>query len=357
MSGKIERAPYGHLANGTAVERFILTNQNGTSAEIITYGGILTALNAVDRAGRRANVVLGFGSLREYVEDTASFGAITGRYANRIAGARFSLDGIEYQLACNSPPNAIHGGIRRFGKVVWQAAVEAPALVLRYVSAEGEEGYPGTLTVEVRYTVTDDDTLRIDYTASTDRPTVLNLTNHAYFNLSGEGSGDVYGHEIMIASDAFLPADADFIPTGEVRPVEGTPFDFRIAKLIGIDIRSDDEQIMRVRGFDQTFVLPQDRSGAPRLAARVRDPLSGRVMEVSTTEPGIQFYTGNSLTGRHRGASGRAYRQGDGFCLETQHFPDSPNRPNFPSTVLRPGRIFRSRTEYRFLVDREPSSR
>lgn len=353
MSEPIERVPYGNLADGTAVDRFVLTNSSGTSAEVITYGGILTAFHARDRSGERANVVLGFGSLADYIEDTASFGAITGRYANRIAGARFSLDGVDYQLARNSPPNAIHGGIRRFGKVVWQASVEAPALVLRYVSADGEEGYPGKLTVEVRHTLSADDALGIDYMASTDRPTVLNLTNHAYFNLCGEGSGDVYGHEIMIASDAFLPVDADFIPTGEVRPVAGTPFDFRVAKPIGADIRADHEQIMRVRGFDQTFVLPQDPSGAARLAAGVRDPRSGRVMEVATSEPGIQFYTGNSLNGRHRGASGRAYRQGDGLCLETQHFPDSPNHPNFPSTVLRPGQVFRSHTEYRFLTDRD----
>lgn len=352
MSGTIERVPYGNLPGGTAIDRYILANGHGTSAEIITYGGVLTALHAADRAGHRDNVVLGFAGLADYVEDTASFGAITGRYANRIAGARFSLDGVEYRLACNSPPNAIHGGIRRFGKVVWEAKIDGAALALRYVSLDDEEGYPGTLTVEVRYALTADNTLRLDYTAATNRPTVLNLTNHAYFNLSGEGSGDVYGHEVMIASDAFLPVDPHFIPTGEIRSVAGTPFDFRAPKLIGTDIRTDDEQIMRVRGFDQTYVLPQDPSGAPRLAARVRDPRSGRVMETFTTEPGIQFYTGNSLNGRHRGVTGRAYRQSDGFCLETQHFPDSPNQPNFPSTVLRPGQSFRSRTEYKFMVDR-----
>jgi len=352
VSETIERVPYGTLSDGTAVDRCILRNARGTAAEIITYGGILTALHAADRNGRRANVVLGFASLADYVEDTASFGAITGRYAGRIAGARFSLDGVEYRLARNSPPNAIHGGVHRFGKLVWQAEIAASTLVLRHVSADGEENYPGRLDVEVRYALTGDDTLRIDYTASTDRPTVLNLTNHAYFNLAGEGSGDVYGHEVMIASDAFLPVDVNSIPTGEIRPVAGTPFDFRAPKPIGADIRRGDEQIMRVRGFDQTYVLPQDPAGAPRLAARVREPGSGRVMQVATSEPAIQFYTGNSLTGRHLGASGRAYRQGDGFCLETQHFPDSPNHPSFPSTVLRPGQVFRSRTEYRFLVER-----
>ncbi|HTZ78874.1 MAG TPA: aldose epimerase family protein [Stellaceae bacterium] len=348
MAAKIEREAYGRLADGTAVERFILANRGGTSAAIISYGGILTALNVAGRDGRHANVVLGFARLEDYVEDTASFGAITGRYAGRIAGARFTLDGVEYRLACNSPPNAIHGGIRRFGKVVWQAAIEGEALALSYVSADGEEGYPGRLAVEVRYTLTDDDTLAIDYRATTDRPTVLNLTNHAYFNLAGEGSGDVYGHEAMIAADSFLIVDDTSIPTGEIRRVEGTPFDFRKPKAIGADIRIGHEQIMRVRGFDQTYVLPTDTAGALRLAARVREPASGRVMEVHTTEPAIQFYTGNSLTGRHLGVGGLAYRQGDAFCLETQHFPDSPNHPEFPSTVLRPGTSFRSRTEYRF---------
>lgn len=356
MSGTIERAPYGQLPDGTAVERYSLTNGHGMSADIVTYGGILAALHVPDWLGRRDNVVLGFAGLADYVEDTASFGAITGRFANRIAGARFSLDGVEYRLACNSPPNAIHGGIRRFGKVVWAAAPEptedSVALALRYVSVDGEEGYPGKLTVEVRYTLTADNALRLDYTATTDKPTVLNLTNHTYFNLSGEGSGDVYGHEVMIAADAFAPVDAALIPTGEIRPVDGTPLDFRLPKLIGTDIRADYEQIMQVRGFDQTYVLPREPADGPRLAACVRDPGSGRVMEVFTTEPGVQFYTGNSLNGRHRGARGRAYRQGDGFCLETQHFPDSPNQPHFPSTVLRPGQTFRSRTEYRFLVDR-----
>jgi aldose 1-epimerase len=356
MTGTLDRKSYGALPDGTAVDQFTLRSDSGMTTEIITYGAILTALRAPDRTHALGNVVLGYADFPGYLADDASYGATVGRYANRIAGGRFAIDGTTYRLALNNGPNAIHGGIKRFSNVLWRAegAVEAegPTLALRYVSADGEEGYPGRLAVEVRYTLTVADALRIDYTAATDKPTVLNLTNHSYFNLAGEGAGDIYGHELMIAADAFTPTDATAIPTGEIRPVPGTPFDFRDSKPIGLDIRARDEQILLGRGYDHNFVLRPNPSGEARLAARLRDPRSGRVMEVLTTEPGIQLYTGNFLNGRHRGAGGRAYRQSDGLCLETQHFPNSPNQPEFPTTVLRPGETFHSRTEFRFSVDR-----
>ena len=355
MTGSLDRTRWGALSDGTAVDRFTLENGKGTSAEVITYGARLAALHLPDCAGVSANVVLGYASLAEYLADDASFGATVGRYANRIAGGRFAIDGTSYSLALNNGPNSIHGGLKGFSKKVWQAdgAVpsEGPTVALHYVSADGEEGYPGRLSIEVRYTLTAADGLRIDYTASTDKPTVLNLTNHSYFNLAGEGSGDIYGHELMIAADAFTPADATAIPTGEIRSVAGTPFDFREETPIGARIRDPDEQLLLGRGYDHNFVLRPNSSGEARLAARVREPRSGRVMQVLTTEPGVQLYTANALNGRHRGPSGRAYRQSDSFCLETQHFPNSPNQPSFPSTLLRPGETFRSRTEYRFSVD------
>jgi aldose 1-epimerase len=353
MTGSVDRKPYGALSDGTAVERFTLRN-GGLTAEIITYGAILASLHVPDRAGALANVVLGYASLAEYLADDASFGATIGRYANRIAGGRFSIDGAAYPLPLNNGPNSIHGGLKGFSKRVWQAEsalkAEGPTLGLRYVSADGEEGYPGRLTAGVRYTLTAG-AIHIDYTATTTKPTVLNLTNHSYFNLAGEGSGSIEGHELMIAADTFTPARADLIPTGEVQSVAGTPFDFRIAKPIGAGIRDPDEQILLGRGYDHNFVLGPNPSGEARLAVQVREPQSGRLMEVLTSEPGVQLYTANFLNGRHRGPSGRAYRQSDAFCLETQHFPNSPNEPGFPSTLLRPGETFRSRTEYRFFVD------
>ena len=351
MAGSLDRKPYGALPDGTAVERFTLGN-GGMAAEVISYGAILASLRVPDRAGATANVVLGYLSLEGYLADDASFGATVGRYANRIAGGSFAIDGTIYRLPINNGPNSIHGGIKGFSKRVWRAdgAVEAdgPTVALRYVSTDGEEGYPGELSVEVRYTLTAD-AIRIDYAATTTKPTVLNLTNHSYFNLAGEGS--IEGHEVMIAADAFTPVTAELIPTGEIRSVAGTPLDFRTPHAIGARIRADDEQILRARGYDHNFVLRDNPEGKARLAVRVREPASGRVMEVLTSEPGVQLYTGNFLNGRHRGTGGRAYRQTDGFCLETQHFPNSPNEPSFPSTVLRPGETFRSRTDYRFTID------
>jgi aldose 1-epimerase len=355
MTGSLDRKPYGALPDGTAVERFTLRNEGGMTAEVITYGAVLTSLHVPDRAGTLANVVLGYASLAEYIADDASFGATVGRYANRIAGGSFSIDSTTYRLPINNGPNSIHGGLKGFSKRLWQAeaavGVDGPAVRLRYASADGEEGYPGQLAVEVRYTLTAD-AVRIDYTATTSKPTVLNLTNHSYFNLAGEGAGSIEGHELTIPADAFTPVTADLIPTGEIRSVDGTPFDFRASTPIGARIRAAHEQVLLGRGYDHNFVLPANPEGEAKHAVRVREPRSGRVMEVLTSEPGVQLYTGNFLNGRHRGPSGRAYRQSDGFCLETQHFPNSPNEPRFPSTVLRPDETFRSRTEYRFSTQR-----
>ncbi len=348
----VAHAPYGRMPDGTTVEQLALSNARGTVARIITYGGIVTALETADRDGHRANVVLGCADLDGYRADTAHFGAIIGRYANRIAYGRFVLDGVPIQLACNSGPHSLHGGDAPFDKLVWRAvAAETPAggcLALHHVSTDGAGGYPGTLEVEVRYTLGPDDTLRIDYEAECDRPTVLNLTNHSYFNLAGEGARDIYDHELAVFADAFTPVDATLIPTGELCPVDGTPFDLRQPARIGDRIRMPDEQLRRGRGLDHNFVLGTAPTEAPRLAARLHDPDSGRVMEVLTTEPGVQVYSGNVLDGSRRGPSGRPYRQSDALCLETQHFPDSPNQPTFPSTVLRPGQRFRSATIYRF---------
>jgi len=348
----VAREPYGTMPDGTPVEQFTLSNARGLRVQIISFGGIVTRLDVPDRNCGRANVVLGCADLAGYIADTAYFGAIIGRYANRIARGRFTLDGIDHELACNNPPNALHGGPRGFAKVVWRAepaSAEGEArLKLRYRSPDGDAGYPGALDVEVTYRLGADDALRIDYAASTDRATVVNLTNHSYFNLAGEGFGDICGHELAIFADAFTPVDATLIPTGEIRAVDGTPFDFRAPVPIGDRIRVADPQIAIARGFDHNFVFGRDRSPEPRLAASVRDPRSGRRLEVSTTEPGVQLYTGNFLDGTRCGPAGRLYRQSDAFCLETQHFPDSPNQAAFPSTVLRPGQAFRSTTIYRF---------
>ncbi|MBI3515303.1 MAG: galactose mutarotase [Proteobacteria bacterium] len=340
-------APYGSLPDGTTIEQFTLRNSRGMCARILTYGGIVTALETADRAGRRANIVLGCADLEGYRADTAHFGTIVGRYANRIARGRFILDGAAVQLTCNDGPNSLHGGDAGFGKVVWRAvAAETPmgaCLALHHVSPHGAGGYPGILEVEVRYTVTPDDALRIDYEAETDRPTVVNLTHHGYFNLAGAGARDVYDHALMIAADAFTPVDATLIPTGELQPVAGGPFDFCAPATIGARLRAADPQLRPTGGFDHNFILAPATSPAPRLAAQLSDPTSGRTMTVLTTEPGLQFYTGNFL-------GGRPYGRGAGLCLETQHFPDSPNQPAFPSTVLRPGERFRSTTLYQFSV-------
>jgi aldose 1-epimerase len=345
---------YGKTAAGTPVNLYTLTNSNGIEATITNYGGIVVSLKTPDRRGTMADIVLGYETLDEYLKDSRFFGALVGRYGNRIAKGRFTLDGREYTLARNNGENALHGGLKGFNKVVWTAKPvtrkEGPALELTYVSKDGEEGYPGTLTATVVYTLTDANELRIDYQAKTDKPTVVNLTNHSYFNLGGQGEGDILKHEVMLNADRFTPVDSTLIPTGELRPVEGTPFDFRKPMSIGARIEANDEQIRFGKGYDHNFVL-NGQAGTLRLVARVTEPSSGRVLEVSTTEPGVQFYTGNFLDGTARGKGGKVYNFRYGFCLETQHFPDSPNKPSFPSTVLRPGETYTSTTVYKFGTD------
>lgn len=347
----LTRAPYGTMPDGSTIDVFTLHSAEVT-VRVLTFGALVAAVEVPDRNGVRRNVVLGCADLAGYVADTAYFGATIGRFANRIAHGRFTLGGTEYRLACNNPPNALHGGARGFDKAVWGAepSASAAAVTLRHRSADGDQGYPGTLDVAVTYALSGN-ALSIEYVATTDRPTIVNLTNHSYFNLAGEGSGDVYAHELEIAADAFTPVDATLIPTGELRGVAGTPFDFRSLTPIGGRLRAADEQLERGLGYDHNFVL-RGHLGTLRSAARLCDPSSGRTLEVLTTQPGVQFYSGNFLNGSLVGPSGRFYRQGDGLCLETQHYPDSPNQPLFPGTVLRPGEMFRATTIWRFGTER-----
>jgi aldose 1-epimerase len=352
----VDVQPFDETAGGEQVDVYTLRNANGVTVRAINYGGIILSLEVPDRDGRLEDVVLGYESLAEYEADSPYFGAIIGRYGNRIAGGEFELDGETYSLAVNNGPNHLHGGIRGFDKVVWDARpVEADGgvgIVFTYTSEDGEEGYPGTLSAEVTYTLTDDDELIFDYVATTDKATPINLTQHSYFNLAGfDGAGDVLGHELMLDADGFTPVDETLIPTGEVRPVAGTPFDFTSPRPIGERINDEEnEQIAHGGGYDHNFVLNREGANAdePVLAARVHEPSSGRVMEVYTTEPGVQFYSGNFLDGSLTGKSGVVYAHRSGFCLETQHFPNSPNEPSFPSTILRPGETYRSQTTYRF---------
>jgi aldose 1-epimerase len=354
----ISSQPFGSLPDGRDVDLYTLTNGNGVQASITSYGGIVTSLSAPDRNSRYADVVLGFDDLDGYLAGHPYFGAIVGRYGNRIAGGTFTLDGQAYKLARNNGENHLHGGIAGFDKALWRAAPDfhpdGPRLRLTYVSADGEEGYPGSLDVTVDYTLTQDDELRIDYRATTDRPTHVNLTNHTYFNLAGPGSGDILDHELLINAERFTPVDEELIPTGEYREVEGTPMDFRKPTVIGSRIDDQDEQLRFGKGYDHNFVL-NGQEGVLKLAARFSHPTTGRVMEVRTTEPGVQLYTGNFLDGSLTGKGGEVYRRRCALCLETQHFPDSPNQPQFPTTVLRPGAEYRSTTIYRFSVA-SPSS-
>jgi aldose 1-epimerase len=345
------RRPFGMTSAGEAIELYTLKSARGVEATIATYGGAVVSLKAPDKSGALADVVLGFDTVEGYLENRPYFGAIIGRYGNRIAKGRFKLDGVEYTLARNNGENHLHGGVKGFNRALWKAtdrsSADASRLELTYTSKDGEEGYPGTLTAKVTYALTDANELRIDYEATSDKNTVVNLTNHSYFNLAGQGDGDILGHEVMIDADRFTPVDAGLIPTGELRPVEGTPFDFRKPTAIGARIEAKDEQISLGKGYDHNFVL-NGGGGAPRLAARVVEPKSGRVLEVLTTEPGLQFYTGNFLDGSVTGKGGKVYKHRYGFCLETQHFPDSPNQPKFPSTVLKGGGRYQTTTLFRF---------
>jgi aldose 1-epimerase len=344
------RAPFGTV-DGKEVYLYTLRNKAGMEARITNYGGIVVSLLVPDKSSVPGDVVLGYDSLSSYLKATPYFGAIVGRYGNRIGKSRFTLDGKDYGLNTNDGPNTLHGGLKGFDKVVWDADGATPAtqpsLSLSYLSRDGEEGYPGSLKATVVYTLTDSNELRIDYAASTDKPTVLNLTHHSYFNLAGAGSGDILSHELMLNADRFTPIDSGLITTGELKPVEGTPMDFRTPTAIGARIGVKDDQLRFGRGYDHNWVLNRTGEGLS-LAARVSEKTSGRVMEVWTTEPGVQFYTGNFLDGTAIGKGGKAYAYRTGLCLETQHFPDSPNKPTFPSTVLRPGENFASTTVYKF---------
>ncbi|UCH63514.1 MAG: galactose mutarotase [Fidelibacterota bacterium] len=349
----IAKEVFGHIDGEIPVYLYTLKNANGCEVRIADYGGIVVSLTVPDRTGKPSDVVLGFSTLDEYLKGHPYFGAIIGRYGNRIAKGRFALDGVAYTLAANNDENHLHGGLKGFDKAVWQAEIiegkEGQSLALSYLSKDGEEGYPGNLSVKVVYTLTEDNELKIDYEAKTDQPTVVNLTNHSYFNLAGEGTGDILGHEMLLNADHFLPVDAGLIPTGELRSVRGTPFNFTESTAIGARIDSDDEQLRLGGGYDHCFVLNQGGDQLT-LAARVHEPTSGRIMEVYTDQPGVQLYTGNFLDGSNVGKGSAAYGHRSGFCLETQHFPDSPNRADFPSTVLRPGETYSSCTIYRFSV-------
>lgn len=343
----MNRYDFGRTRDGAPVDLFVLTGEQGITARITSYGGIVTSLLVPDRHGRLDDIVLGHDSLDEYLASSSYVGCITGRYANRIARGRFTLHGIEYALACNNGTNHLHGGAHGFDTRVWAArdvtSPEGPGLELVYLSKDGEEGYPGNLQVTVTYVLTRGNALRIDYVATTDRPTIVNLTNHSYFNLAG--SGDILNHELMIAAERYLPIDDSMIPIGELEPVAGTPFDFTRPTAIGARIDAEHEQLAAGHGYDHTFVL--ERGDALALAAQVHEPTSGRVMDVLTTEPGIQLYTGNFLNSV-TGKGGKVYQRRHGLCLETQHFPDSPNQPGFPSVVLEPGAEYRTTTVYRF---------
>jgi aldose 1-epimerase len=344
-------APFGRLPDGRVVRLFSLRNRSGMSLGLLDYGGIIVSIHAPDREGRFDDVVLGFDGLQDYVERSPFFGATIGRYGNRIARGQFTLDGHTYTLAINNPPNHLHGGPRGWDKVIWDAkATEdstSSSVRLRYTSKAGEEGYPGTVKVEVSYALTDDNEVRVGCRATTDAPTVINVTNHSYFNLGGSTASSIVDHELQLFADRFTPVDRTLIPTGELAPVAGTPFDFTTPTRIGARIDADDPQLHFGEGYDHNFVV---RRSAPGLVpfARVVDPHTGRTLEVQSTEPGVQFYTGNHLPLTLVGKGGRTYTKRSGFCLETQHFPDSPNQPGFPPTTLRPDETYEWTTVFRF---------
>ncbi|MFJ8928203.1 MULTISPECIES: aldose epimerase family protein [unclassified Streptomyces] len=352
-SRKPVKESFGKLADGTKVYRWSLEN-GGTRLKVLNYGGIVQSLELPDRHGRYVNVSLGYDNIEAYVAGDTFFGATIGRYGNRIAKGKFTLDGKAYQVSVNDGENSLHGGAKGFNTRVWDiepfTSGSDVGLHMHYTSVDGEMGYPGTLKTTVTYTLTARGDWRVDYEATTDKATVVNLTNHTYYNLAGEGSGTIYDHELTLAASRYTPTDAGLIPTGELAKVAGTPFDFRKAKPIGRDIRDAHPQQILAKGFDHNWVLDKGITAKPVLVATLRDPSSGRSLKIATDQPGLQFYSGNFLDGTLVGQSGRTYRQGDGLALETQHFPDSPNQPKFPSTVLRPGEKYRTTTVHSFGV-------
>jgi len=344
----ITQAPFGQLPDGRAITQFTLTNAKGMVAKIIDYGGVITELHAPDRDGNFADVVLGFDTLEPYCTDSPYIGALIGRYGNRIKHGRFTLDGHEVQLPVNNGNNHLHGGPGGFDRVKWDATVDGDSLRLQYRSVDGEMGYPGNLDATVVYTLNDDNELVVVFHAVTDKATPVNLTQHSYFNLAGDG--DILGHMLTVEADAFVAIDAESIPTGELTPVTGTPFDFRMPRAIGERISQPDKQLRHGGGYDHNFALNKPEGKALTRAARVCEPSSGRVLELWTEEPGVQFYSGNFLDGSLAG-KGRSYPYRSGFCLEPQHYPDSPNQPQFPSTILRPGQTYQTESRFRFLVE------
>jgi aldose 1-epimerase len=342
---------FGKLADGTEIHRWSLEN-GGTRLKVLSYGGIVQSLEIPDGEGRYADVSLGFDTVEDYVASSPYFGALIGRYGNRIGKGRFTLDGTSYQLSVNDGENSLHGGSAGFDKAVWDVepftAGPDVGLRLHLTSADGEMGFPGTLSTKVTYTLTEHGDWRIDYEATTDQVTVVNLTNHVYWNLAGESGGSIEGHELEIAAARYTPVDSGLIPAGEPAEVAGTPFDFRTAKTIGADLRAAHQQLLYAKGFDHNWMLDKGVTADPQYVATLRDPSSGRTLRIATTEPGLQFYSGNFLDGTLVGSGGAVHRQGDALCLETQHHPDSPNRPDFPSTVLHPGETYRTTTIHSF---------
>jgi aldose 1-epimerase len=349
----VNKGAFGTTPDGQAVDMYTMSNAQGMEVRAITYGGIITSILVPDKNGKFEDVALGFDSLEGYLKNPPFFGAIIGRYGNRIGKGRFTLEGKTYALAINNRPNHLHGGLRGFDKVVWKAESfkkeDAVGVIFTHTSPDGDEGYPGTLSLKVTYTLTPRNEIEVDYEAATDKATPLNMTQHTYFNLAGDGSRDVLDHRMTIHASRYTPVDSTLIPTGELAGVEGTPFDFRMGTAIGARIAAKDTQIEYGKGYDHNFVL--DRTGDGLVpAAHVEEPTTGRVLDVSTTEPGMQFYTGNFLDGTLTGKAGHVYKQRMGFCLETQHFPDSPNKPDFPSTILHPGETYRSKTVFALSV-------
>jgi aldose 1-epimerase len=351
----VTSAAFGELRNGSAVTIYTLTNGNGVEVRTMPYGAIIVSVRVPDKAGKVDDVVLGFDRLDGYLGTHPYFGAIVGRYANRIAKGSFTLDGQTYSLATNNGPNALHGGLKGFDKKMWTAELVNNegnvGVIYRVESPDGDEGYPGNVKVQVAYTLSGNNELSVEYEASTDKATPINLTQHSYFNLAGEGRGDILGHRLTIDADRFTPVDATLIPTGDQASVQNTPFDFRRPTVIGARIDADEEQLRHGGGYDHNWILNRDRDGLIH-AARLEEPTSGRTVDVSTTEPGLQFYSGNFLDGTIKGKSGHVYAKRSGLCLETQHFPDSPNHAGFPSTILRPGERFRSKTVFAFGVNK-----